>query len=276
MKKAIRILLTLFLTIFVIRVSNVDVDAASNVQEVESYDQLLSAINDDNIEEIVIKSTIILSNNTILDGKNKIFRAETTGVNEQGIVQTGSEITLFNNSTSSYNVTLKNMRIYGGSTTAIKNKGFMTLENISISRSGKANTAAGGILNEAGKLIMKNCSVVRNVAKNGGGIVNAGGLLVLDGCSLAENRSLGASGGGGAVEVNTTGGSGVLIANNTVFANNTSSEIGGAINIYRSTVYLINSTVVGNATTRAAKYGGGIGVAKSDALPFHVCVSRAV
>ena len=260
MKNKFKLLVILGLTLFMFSAlfgapSVIKADATSTVEEVSNYSQMVSAINDDNIEEVVITNAISLSNDAEIDGKNKIFRAKVTGVNEQGIVQSGSNITLFKN--SSYKVTLKNMKILGGSNTAITNDGFMTLENVSISRSGGADITAGAVRNN-GTLIMKNCSVVRNVAKNGGGIVNAGGLLVLDGCSLTENRSLGTSGGGGAIEVKSS--TGILVANNTVFANNTSSEIGGAINIYTATVYLINSTVVGNATTRPASYGGGIGV----------------
>ena len=238
----------------------------SSIAQVANYEDLVSAIENDKIEEIVITNTITLPNEANLDGKNKIFRAEVTRVNEQGIVKAEDskerKYSLFTNGTSSTydtpnTATMKNMKIYGGLTTAIANNtdDFLTLENVMITRSGNPIAAAGGISN-AGTLIMKNCSVVRNVAKNGGGIVSSG-LLVLDGCSLTENRSLGSSGGGGALEIKS---SSIMVANNTVFANNTSSEIGGAINIYNSTVYLLNSTVVGNATTRPDNRGGGVGV----------------
>jgi hypothetical protein len=154
------------------------------------------------------------------------------------------------------------MTVMGGSKTGISNEGTLTMENVTVTRSGYGKTdhnpkdGGGGIKNTNGKLILKNCSIVRNVSDFGGGIVNDGGKVVMDGCSLSENRSLHQYGGGGAAE-NKNGA--FMYINNSVISNNTSSEIGGAINNYKSTLYLMNSTVTGNATTKSAEAGGGIG-----------------
>ena len=80
--------------------------------------------------------------------------------------------------------------------------------------------------------------------------------------SLSENRSLSDYGGGGACE-----NGGELYVNNCVICNNSSTEIGGAINNFSTIaghprLYMMNTTVSGNfcATSIGNYNGGGIGV----------------
>ena len=86
-------------------------ETTSTVKEVSTFTSLCAAVENENIEEIVITKEILLPENAELDGKNKIFRANVTGVNEQGIVTSGSSYSLFNNGYSDYTVSLKNMKI---------------------------------------------------------------------------------------------------------------------------------------------------------------------
>ena len=127
--------------------------------------------------------------------------------------------------------------------------GTLIMENVTLTRSNR------GLFNQSGKVILKDCNIVRNVARYGAGITNSGGVILMDGCSLSENYST--NSGGGAIEIKS---SGTLCANNTIIANNSSGEIGGAINCYGSKVYLTNCTVTGNVTTQKVQFGGGIGI----------------
>jgi hypothetical protein len=212
--------------------------------------------------DITIKEALTIPNGVTIDGGGHTLSAPITGVSEAGIVQSDGSTYVLLTVASGSTVTLKNMTVMGGSKTGISNEGTLTMENVTVTRTGYGITnhypkdGGGGIKNTNGKLILKNCSIVRNVSDFGGGIVNNDGTVVMDGCSLSENRSLHKNGGGGAAENN---GSGVMYINNSVISNNTSSEIGGAINNFRGTLYLMNSTVTGNATTKSAAAGGGIG-----------------
>ena len=155
------------------------------------------------------------------------------------------------------NVNLKNMTIMGGGKlpnfdgypAVYVNTGNVTMENVTITNSN------GGYLAYAGTSVLKNCNIVRNVRSNAGGLyIGVDCVMVLDGCSLAENRSAISGKGGGAMEV-----TGTLYANNTIFANNSSSEMGGAINCYSGQLNLTNCAITGNVTTAGTVYGGGIG-----------------
>ena len=245
-----------------------------------SFDTLAAAIEKDNIEEIIITKTIMCNRadrDFILDAKNKIIRAEITGVDESGMIQAGSTVELIH-VIKNASATIKNATILGGSRSAIVNKGYLYLENVNIMRSGNYTTtnssagnyyAYGGIYNdETGKLVMKNCNISRNVSKYGGAIYNDEGLVILDGCSLTENRS---NNRGGAIYC--TAGS-KLVLNNTVIANNATVTVnnseGGAIYANQSNTYIMNSTIVGNASnyynkdTDPSRFGGGLTIWKGN------------
>src|SRR5574344_1714403 len=222
---------------------------------VSTQSDLETNLADTSVTEIVITSCITITSGTTLEGNNKVVRATTTGLNASGVVQSGSTYYIFRTDSGS-TVTIYNLTIMGGSASAIYNYGTLYMTNVSITRSGKSSSGGGGIYNNSGTCVLKNCSIYRNIARYGGGFISVGGIIVMDGCSLSENRSLASNGGGGACEVNS---SGKLYINNSVISNNTSSEIGGAINNYNSYLYLMNTTVTGNATTGDSTYGGGIG-----------------
>ncbi len=241
---------------------------------VSTLAELNTALANDDIDEIVVTQTITLTDGTVIYGNNKTVTANDTGLNDQGIVQEGSNYNIFVTEAGSTSK-IYDLTIMGGSVTAVVNRAAtLYLENVSITRSGSASQNGGGLINgtqslsydsEAGedvnfgqdsaKVILVNSSIVRNVAEYGGGFINYG-TMIIDGCSLTENRSLGFSGGGGAGE-----NQGIAYVNNSTVANNTSSEIGGGINNCKGgELYLMNSTFTGNVTTNGtASYGGAIG-----------------
>ena len=91
----------------------------------------------------------------------------------------------------------------------------------------------------------------------GGPAINNSGTIVLDGCTIS-NCHVNNNNGGGAIENKS---SGKLYAINTTFSGNCSSEIGGAINNYRGSLYMSGCTLTDNYTTNSnAYYGGAIGI----------------
>ncbi len=236
---------------------------------VSTLSQLVSALEDSSVNEIIVTQTITLTDGTELYANGKTVRAQVTGVDEQGIVQTGSTYNVFKTADNA-TVHIYDMTIMGGSVSAVVNAtGKLYLDNVTITRSGSEENAGGGIVNGVQKLqnnknvnhktayvVMKNSSIVRNVAIYGGGFMNYG-TLIMDGCSLSENRSINAAGGGGAGE-----NEGYAYLNNCTVANNTSSEIGGGINVCKGgELYIMNCTFTGNVTycNGGNNYGGAVG-----------------
>ena len=140
----------------------------------------------------------------------------------------------------------------------VRNEGTVFLDNVTVTRS---NGAVWN--NEDAYLYADNCRFVRNCRYCAGGLFNHG-TAVLNRTSLSENRSLSTGGGGGAIE-----NGGTLYLNNCVFCNNSSTEIGGAINNYAKgraiALYMMNTTIVGNFTqfekdVNDGDQGGGVGV----------------
>ena len=140
----------------------------------------------------------------------------------------------------------------------VRNEGTVFLDNVTVTRSN------GAVWNDEGAyLYADNCRFVRNCRYCAGGLFNHG-TAVLNRTSLSENRSLSTGGGGGAIE-----NGGTLYLNNCVFCNNSSTEIGGAINNYAKgraiALYMMNTTIVGNFTqfekdVNDGDQGGGVGV----------------
>ena len=225
----------------------------SNV--VSNLDELQAALNSNSLSEVIITNAITLPNGTVLDGKGKTVRVEKPYVKEDGqLEESPSSGNIFNIDNGS-DVSIKNMTIMGGqksSSGAVSSQGNLTLENVNVVRSNR------GLDNYGGSTVLKNCNFSFNVGQSAGAIwCGNGAKIILDGCSFTQNRSNGGSGyGGGAI-----GASGAKVyANNTIFANNSTQEIGGAINIYGGNVYLMNCTVAGNCSSGGNEYyGGGIG-----------------
>ena len=114
------------------------------------------------------------------------------------------------------------------------------------------------LVNSSAVLSLKNVTINAFDLNAGGGAFRNYGTLVFDGCTISNNHTDGSSQGGGAIE---NGSGAKLYASNTVFSNNYSSEIGGAINNYGGCLYLGGCTFTNNYTTSInARYGGAIGV----------------
>jgi len=252
----IAILLASFIAITSIKSEDI---ANAETVTVNNLAELQAALQDanENTTIIVTECIGIAYQDAELDGHGATISVPEPFINADGTINDdASDFGVFY--IDNGNVTLKNMTIIGGgipsyfngnSAIRVYNDSTITMENVTVTRSNR------GIYASDSKLLCKNCNIVRNVADNGGGIsAEFGSLVVLEGCSLSENRSADEAGGGGAMEIN-----GYLFANNTVIANNSSSEIGGAINCYSGHLYLANCTITGNVTTGGLEYGGGIG-----------------
>lgn len=236
--------------------TSANVEATSTVSNVVSnLEELQAALNNDALTEVIVNNAMTLPNGTSLDGKGKTVRVEKPYVKEDGTLEESPSSGNVFDVGSGSEVTIKNMTIMGGqknSSGAISSNGQLTLENVNIVRSNRGLDHYGGVS------ILKNCNFSLNVCKSAGAIwCGNGAKLILDGCSFTQNRSNGGSGmGGGAIGLS----SGYLYANNTIFANNATQEIGGAINIYGGNAYLMNCTVAGNCSSGGNEYyGGGIG-----------------
>lgn len=235
---------------------------------VATLEELQAALANASVKEVIVANTISLPEGTSLDGGGKMVRVEHPYINENGIVSESgySTYAVFEIPAGSGGpaVTIANMTIMGGGSDDAKGiwieaggicvgaDAKLIMTNVTVTRSRR-----GLSIGRSAVATMKNCNIVRNVADFGGGILCASGTLIMDSCSLSENRSTRLNGGGGAMEIN---GSGKAYLNNVVIANNCSSEIGGAINNYNASVYLMNSTVTGNVTTASRNCGGGIGI----------------
>ena len=211
------------------------------------------------VDTVFVSQTVSLTNGTTIDAKGKVISVLKPFMAETGMIaEESSDYSVFNVEGT---VSIANATILGGNGYAWSNAGGinvnpgaqLTMENVTVARSYRG-------IYIAGTAILRNCDIVRNVCDFGGGIlVENGCKLIMDGCSLSENRSLSNNGGGGAMEIRSGA---VLYANNTVIANNSSSEIGGAINLNQGTVYLTNCTISGNTnqTGGGAEAGAGIGI----------------
>ena len=239
--------------------------------EVSTYTELVTALADaDENTEIVVTQEIILPDGAVLDGHGATVRVEKPFVDEDGVIRSGDKsnycVFVLDDDGGVKNVTINNMTIVGGfqeyGLGAIFNDGCnLTMENVTVTRSYRGLYCFGGsemIGYKDCNIVLKNCNIVRNICDCGAGIFCDNGTLVLDGCSLSENYTTNV--GGGAMEIN--GAHAKCYANNTVFINNSSREIGGAINCYYgSYTWLANCTIAGNVTTMGDAYcGGGVGL----------------
>ncbi len=211
--------------------------------------------------DIVITANITISKSLTIKGNGNKITVSINGVSDAGINNTGSGGTstasnfgVFTTSGSTV-ITINDLTIKGGNNTSgggcINNSCTkLVLNNCVISNGRNSNAGGGGIYNNSGKSIyMTNCNLTRNSASYGGGFINLGTMYV-EKCTFSENRSESAAGGGGACENQS-----VLYINNSTFSNNKSTEIGGAINNYRGTGYISNTTFSGNVAY--GSYSGG-------------------
>ena len=204
-------------------------------------------------DTVIVSREISLPNGTMLDGNNKVVQVPVPYLTEAGVINTSaSNFRVFLVNTNC-RVTLRNMTIMGGKKSTndndkdaggIKNLGLLTLENCNILHSNR------GLSNVNGKVVLKNCNLIRNQANYGSGVLNNGAnaVIVMDGCSFSENCVPSGGGAGGAAENEQ----GKMFMNNTVMANN--YGLIGAINNKPGTsaLYFMNCTITGNVGNNEA------------------------
>ena len=260
---------------------------------VRYYTSLLDAVNAANNSGTVtlvadipaLDRGVTLSGTVTLDGAGHTVKVAHPYVNDGGFVANDFSFDVLKMVSvwpADSDVVLRNVSLTGGGLLdgdagdnglpVIDNFGTLLMENVTVTRSN------GAVHNEQGAvLFMDNCRIVRNCRFCAGGLFNrTGAFAVMNRTSLSENRSLGQAGGGGACE-----NGGTLFVNNCVIANNSSTEVGGAINNYGSDgvpeLYLMNTTVSGNFSsifedTNAFEHdkGGGIGLRGKEESRFYV------
>ena len=240
--------------------------AGAATNSVGSYTSLINAIaNSANGDTIVVTNNIMVSNQVSINnlgltiqGNNYSISVPVSGLNASGIVNTSpSAFGVFNISTSGLTNTIQNLTIEGGAPAGqgggiLNSSGTLILQGVTITQSGGVNTTGGGVWN-GGTLYMSNCNISRNGAEYGGGFLSTGTMFI-QGCTISENRSMISGGGGGGGQNN-----GTLYANNSTFANNVSTELGGAINNRTSaSAYFVDCTFVGNVAFGTGYMGGAI------------------
>jgi len=208
---------------------------------VGTLEGLQAALSNSDVDTVVVSQCISITTDITLDGNGKTVQVVNPYVGKDGKAL-GSGYSSYGVLNLTANVTLRNMTVHGGyNADAIIISGkTLTAENVTVSRSYR------GLNLQGSTAILKNCNIVRNVGPNGAGILVRYSTLVMDGCSLSENRVVSSGLGGGAMEVNR----GVLYANNTVIANNSAPQAGGAINNYGGHTYIMNCTLSGNSCIR--------------------------
>lgn len=231
---------------------------------------------------LALPEAVTIGKNLTLEGNGHLVRVPRVFVDESGYVT--DDYTLDFDAvivvTNGTDAALRNLRVMGGGKikadteggnfSCIDNFGTLLMENVTVTRSN------GGVYNNEGaKLYMDNCRLVRNCRFCGGGLYNHGTAVMVR-SSLSENRSLSNGGGGGAAE-----NSGTLYVNNCVICNNSSTEIGGAINNYSGhrdvRLYMMNTTLSGNfSASENDSYAGGVGLRASGHLGYFYGVNNLI
>ncbi|MBI2437734.1 MAG: choice-of-anchor D domain-containing protein [Lentisphaerae bacterium] len=249
--------------------------ARSATWNVGDYAALTNAItNAVNGDTIAISQNITVSNAVAISGKGLTIEGNdysisvpVPGFDESGVTNGGSASTfrVFTISASGKTNFIQNLTVKGGNAAgAINNaSGTLVLEDMTIAQSGGPSQGGGGVYN-AGTLYLLNCNVSRNGAQYAGGFLNSGASakMFIEDCTISENRSLSGSGGGGG-GVNMSGGN--LYVNNSTFAHNKSTELGGGFEQYLSgDSFFVDCTFAGNIAFSTSYKGGAIAQVSSD------------
>lgn len=267
LKKSIN-LLSIF---FILSISSLQAQTTRYVSTASELTTAISASSTSVIDvieisnDIVVTSQVTISKSLTINGNGNKITVSINGVTDAGVNNTGTGGT---STASNYRVftisgtntvTINNLTIKGGNNTSgggciYNSANKLILNNVVISNGRNSSTGGGGLYNASGGVTyMTDCNLTRNSANYGGGFINQG-TMYINRCTFSENRSESASGGGGACENQS-----ILYINNSTFANNKSTEIGGAINNYTGTVYVMNSTFSGNVAYGGTYSGGAIG-----------------
>ena len=193
-------------------------------------------------------------------GDTITFAANLSG---QNILLNAGQLSLNNSVTIDASALPGGVQINGRGITRVFNVGSgatVVLTALTITNGNDLSGTGGGGIDNAGNLMMNQCTLAGNLANNisssasGGGAVFNSGSLTLNQCTLASNHSDNdsVSGGGGAV-YNT----GTLNVNQCTLTANSADNSGGGGGIYNtSTLNVYNSIIAGNTSLGAS--GGDI------------------
>ncbi len=233
-----------------------------------TYTELTTAVtasvNNDIInitQDIVVSGAVTINKSIVINGNGYAISVPNPGLDDMGRFNgSPSGFRVFSITTSSTDVSINNLTIKGGylsgsgGAISVSSSTTLRMDNCVVSNS-RASSGGGGIHCQ-GLAYLNNCLLIRNASVYGGGfLLNSSGKMYVENSTIAENRSTSASGGGGGGEI---GSGAILYMNNSTLSNNQSTEIGGALNVYTGTVYLLNSSVTGNVAYGSYS-GGGIG-----------------
>ena len=226
---------------------------------VSNLTELQSALAGDD-DEIVVTQAIDITSDTVLDGNEKVIRAEVTGLNMQGLInENSSKYNIFTISSPNITFKIKDAFIYGGGQSIIytKQSGVnINAEYVAFSLAGSLDSV-NSVLNITtnDKVTLNKCSIGYNVADHDSVMyIPRGSSVLMNDVDICYNRSFGTTNTGGATIENR----GNLYINNSTIANNYGTNLGGAIYNIEGKLYIMNTTIAGNVITGDTLDGGGI------------------
>ena len=137
----------------------------------------------------------------------------------------------------------------------VHNTGTLTMDNSVVSGHTWFTSSDGGIINDGGLVVLRNCSISNNWAIDGGGIHNGGSLAVTN-CTINGNRvfySEPGERGGGLFNL------GYATLQNTTISGNNASGVGGGI-WNGGSLRLLNCTIASNTVSYAIQSTMGSGI----------------
>jgi hypothetical protein len=146
---------------------------------------------------------------------------------------------------------------------SIYNTGSLTMDNSIVIAHSYATSSRGGIVNDGGIVVLRNCSISNNVSVEGGGIWNGGSLAVTN-CVINGNRSVYSTPptpGGGLFNFGYA-----ILQNTTVSGNSAMGQGGGIWN--DGGLRLLNCTIASNTASMDFEAGGGVWNSTSDRTLF--------
>src|SRR5574344_1502337 len=253
--KYIRKILLLSLFAFLVMLPS----KAFALTRVSNLTELQSALEGDD-DEIVVTQAIDITSDTVLDGNEKVIRAEVTGLNMQGLInENSSKYNIFTISSPNITFKIKDAFIYGGGQSIIytKQSGVnINAEYVAFSLAGSLDSV-NSVLNITtnDKVTLNKCSIGYNVADHNSVMyIPRGSSVLMNDVDICYNRSFGTTNTGGATIENR----GNLYINNSTIANNYGTNLGGAIYNIEGKLYIMNTTIAGNVITGDTLDGGGI------------------
>src|SRR5574344_1907560 len=253
--KYIRKILLLSLFAFLVMLPS----KAFALTRVSNLTELQSALEGDD-DEIVVTQAIDITSDTVLDGNEKVIRAEVTGLNMQGLInENSSKYNIFTISSPNITFKIKDAFIYGGGQSIIytKQSGVnINAEYVAFSLAGSLDSVTYDLnITTNDKVTLNKCSIGYNVADYDSVMyIPRGSSVLMNDVDICYNRSFGTTNTGGATIENR----GNLYINNSTIANNYGTNLGGAIYNIEGKLYIMNTTIAGNVITGDTLDGGGI------------------